>query len=329
MPPKTRKPACQPVVFELYALGEHRAWRFCHADICLSMSVREQTARRQSIDHKVRTFFVEIGEFLFALIKHWRAALTSSLILSVGWTVYSLISGKAMQLDTYLWSVFAVSVPVAVFAAWAAEYRGRLDAEQSMRLADANSNELLLREQIRLRQLVDNRDHEFADLRDAVGALRSQVAPRRLTDAQAKMIAATARSDLRDHIKDLPPSFAQMAALQRIKMSVVSIGDESETINYRNDFAKAFEAAGFDVNTPVWPAGLREFDDLAGCVTLLLDKYQLPNADPNRVRAIVAASLNAAAVEFRENTVEGSTPNTETIPGTEYPGACLVIGQRA
>jgi hypothetical protein len=93
-----------------------------------------------------------------------------------------------------------------------------------------------------------------------------------------------------------------------------------------SDFVKAFEAAGFDVNTPVWPAGEREHASFAGCISLVQETH--PSAThPNGILPIVAASLNAARVPFTENDAF-VWESDDLWPGLQFAGALLVIGQR-
>ncbi len=78
------------------------------------------------------TFLGEIAEFILAVVDHWKGALTSSVLISVGLTVYQLSTGETLTLKPYLWLLVIVGLPVAVFLAWAEEYRGREKAQNEI-----------------------------------------------------------------------------------------------------------------------------------------------------------------------------------------------------
>jgi hypothetical protein len=228
----------------------------------------------------------------------------------------------ALTVAVFLWE--AAKAPSVIHRAQALVLRRARVAREHVTVNAASSSDTVVSEQLRLRHIVEDRDREITDLKVAVGRLTSQFTPRRLSEVEVEQITETAANGLRTHIENLPVSIARAAT--RIKMAVISVGDEGETINYRNDFVKAFEAAGFDVNGLVWPAGEREFESFAGCISLVKETY--PSAThPNGILPIVAASLNAAHVPFTENDSVVWNPD-DLFPGTQYAGALLVIGQR-
>jgi hypothetical protein len=233
--------------------------------------------------------------------------------------IFSTFATMYQTFEPILPPQYAKWLPVLMLAAFTI-------ALWAMATTPVATNEVLYREYMRLRGDLGDHKDELTDLNAAIGSLASRVAaPRRLTDTEAKRITAQATSGLRKHIENLPKAFARAATIQRIKMAVISVGEDSETLNYRNDFVKAFEAAGFNVITQVWPAGARESESFAGHITLVQETY--PSAThPNGILPIVAASLSAAGVSY--NQTASMEEHSETFPGTQYPGAFLVIGRQ-
>jgi hypothetical protein len=113
------------------------------------------------VARKLVVFLDEIAEFLLAVLHHWKGALTSSVIISVGLTVYQLATGETLKLQPYLWTLVGVGLPVAIFLAWAEEYRGRNKAQRAIgRPPDFSA---VLDTQLRLSNT--NADHESQLLR--------------------------------------------------------------------------------------------------------------------------------------------------------------------
>lgn len=214
--------------------------------------------------------------------------------------------------------VFAVLSIISFYGAWAAHVGGN-------RSDGAVGYPQFMRTREQLRQEIAAKSSEITVLKARLDAL----APRRLTQNEMTWIADTASDMLHNHIRSLPPAFEKHMAHEKFRIEVVSVGDEVETVNYRNDFASAFESAGFGVITSVWAAGPRQFSELAGSVTLLADDTS-PLAFQNGVRPIVAAALNAAQIMFRESdNFPRQRGAHETVPGIVYPAAIIVIGQRS
>jgi hypothetical protein len=80
---------------------------------------------------KITNALDTLGEFLYALIRHWRAFLSSSLIVGALLNVYERASGKSIALSYYL-GLLLVGLVVACFTVWLEEYNRRLSVEQQL-----------------------------------------------------------------------------------------------------------------------------------------------------------------------------------------------------
>ncbi|HSY50278.1 MAG TPA: hypothetical protein VLC46_15810 [Thermoanaerobaculia bacterium] len=140
---------------------------------------------------KVGTFLDEVLEFLLSVIHHWRGALTSSVVISVGLTVYQLATREALQLKTYLWTLVGVGLPVAVFLAWAEEYRGRergqLEINQ-LKLAPVPDVSAMQEALMHSRNDTDRQREEINRLTEQVEILTDE-RPRIITSDQSRQIA--------------------------------------------------------------------------------------------------------------------------------------------
>ncbi len=145
---------------------------------------------------KVGTFLDEVLEFLLSVVHHWRGALTSSVVISVGLTVYQLATNEALKLKPYLWTLVGVGLPVAVFLAWAEEYRGRergqLEINQ-LKLAPAPDVSAMQEALMHSRNDTDRQREEIGRLTKQVEILTVE-RPRIITPNQIRQIAESLRA---------------------------------------------------------------------------------------------------------------------------------------
>lgn len=143
--------------------------------------------------------------------------------------------------------------------------------------------------------------------------------PRRLTLQHAEPMVRTLYDGLQNLNETKPP-----------RITIISIGTERETLDYRNDFVVPFEAAGFNVLTEEWAAGIPEYESFVDGVTVL----HLSNDATNPVRPIVLQALRSAGIVPRETPLPvvkpRNRPNVALVVGlvVNAPAAYLVIGQR-
>jgi hypothetical protein len=130
-----------------------------------------------------------------------------------------------------------------------------------------------------------------------IALLESQTIPRRLDAATGRALSDALALGLARYREaynaaskgdPMPPEF-------RFGVTIVSLGRERETLDYRNDFEKSFTDGGFHVETQEWDAGPPDLDSFTGAVTLIRA------ADPkNQIRPLVAEALAKAGIPFRE-----------------------------
>ena len=146
---------------------------------------------------------------------------------------------------------------------------------------------------------------------------------RRLRDGQTSEIVRVMSEGLAEQMR----RWGSSAPTGRLKIAVISIGEESETIDYRDDFARAFDAAGFEVVASSWPAGLPGREHLRASVTVI--NPVLPSElFPNDLAPIVLDALHAAGIPLVK-----TAPFLPPPPLVIWPGiflgavAVLFIGQ--
>jgi hypothetical protein len=132
--------------------------------------------------------------------------LTSSIVISVGLTAYQLATNEALKLKPYLWTLVGVGLPVAVFLAWAEEYRGRGKAQQELDRLTAPARRAvdlspILDAQLRLSNADASHESRFRQLDNADEAIRAdvneaiQVLTKRVTELSTEL-ASIKRSDV-------------------------------------------------------------------------------------------------------------------------------------
>jgi len=131
-------------------------------------------------------------------------------------------------------------------------------------------------------------------------------------------------------VRTLCAGLQELGETKPPRVTIISIGTERETLDYRNDFVTPFEAAGFTVHTEEWRAGIPEHEGFVDGVTIL----QLSNDATNQMRPIVLQALRSAGIIPREIPYPVRKPHNKpnvalVIPMLiNPPAAYLVIGQR-
>jgi len=177
--------------------------------------------------------------------------------------------------NLWLWTACAACFFVAMYRAWAKEF-DRAEAANSTDIGSIHEANTRL----------SNRIAEFED----------QQRSRRLSDHQKRSIAQTISASLAAMAreKDWPPKTG-------FTITVVAIGGEVETLDYRSDFIGAFESGGLVVKPEERPAGPPEFDRFRGSGVTVLRRDDFD--DRNVVRKVVLEALSAAAIMVRESAV--------------------------
>lgn len=133
-------------------------------------------------------------------------------------------------------------------------------------------------------------------LQNKLDDLEGRLRPRRLDSEQIGTISRTVHDGLAKlKAAHRAAGWSETDLERPVAIQLITIGSERETLDYRNDFAKAFEVGGFKIAFAEWPStGTREFELFRGAVTVL-------HGDPrNVIRPFVLESLREARVAHRE-----------------------------
>jgi hypothetical protein len=170
-------------------------------------------------------------------------------------------------------------------------------------------------------------EDKVAKLHNRIHELEDANRRRRLDEDQMTAITTTVRAGLEDLRNSLiAASWEPEDIDRRLIVQLVSIGTDRETLNYRGDFATAFEAGGFDVLLSEQQAGGGpQHEEFVDVVTVL-------RGNPaNVVRPFILSALRAARITPHE---ADYLPPGEMLFTHGYPdlmqstAATLVIGQR-
>lgn len=164
------------------------------------------------------------------------------------------------------------------------------------------------------------------NLQIRIDGLEKKNRPRRLDQEQQASIAAFAANALAEITAMEPPESRSVKFL----IEIVAGSYDQETIDYRNDLAAAFEAAGFGVGRAAWhTVSLAEQGDFAGKVTLL----RTSRDEANRIRPIVKNALARAGIQAGEKrypAISGQgisdTPRGPDI--SQHTSATVLVGPR-
>lgn len=181
------------------------------------------------IRKKVGAFADEVLEFALAVVKHWKLAATGSVILGVGWTSYSLLTGKTPTFVPYLWALVSM-LPAAVFLAWREEHTDRLATENRITQPDLTQ---VLTNQLRL-------SNDVAKLKP----------PREIGNEEFQRIASRADAWL------AYPDTHQY----RRRLLILYTPTAHDAIGYANQIRAAFDAGRIysdEVQAFVWGLGAR------------------------------------------------------------------------
>lgn len=175
--------------------------------------------------------------------------------------------------------------------------------------------------------LTTNYENTVARLNNRIHELEDANRRRRLDEDQMTAITTTVRAGLEELRNSLiAASWEPEDIERRLVVQLVSIGTDRETLNYRGDFATAFEAGGFDVLLSEQQAGGGpQHEEFVDVVTVL-------RGNPaNVVRPFILDALRAARLTPHEADYlpPGGMLFTHGQPDPmQSTAATLVIGQR-
>lgn len=181
---------------------------------------------------------------------------------------------------------------------------------------------VLYRENMKHRQLLDAQAAEIARLTAETDRLRD----RRLTPEQKLLIAVALSAELsKQSLKWVDEPVPE----ERIKIGVISIGNERETLNYRNDFIEAVRNGGFEPIEEVWQAGSSHYDRFNGNVTVLNVRSAENWVQPALVAALRHASVSIHVADHPGPPPDPSSRRITLVAFTLFTSAAqLVVGQR-
>ncbi len=162
------------------------------------------------------------------------------------------------------------------------------------RLPMGGGDVMLPSHEIAFRQLRD----ENSSLRNEVADLKARTQQRRLDDEASKVLASRLQAGLVGLKQQMiEASWEPEDIERRMLVKLVAVGTDRETVAYRLDLKKAFEAGGFDVLLGDRAAGNAQDEDLVGVVSVVRGKPDSP------IIPCIVDALRNAGVTTRE--VEG------------------------
>jgi hypothetical protein len=208
--------------------------------------------------------------------------------------------------DKWLWSACASCIFVAMYRAWLKEHdRAELAGSGDVSsLHEANTG-----------------------LRNRIDELETQLRPRRLNEQQKTTLIRVLSEGLTEQARNWPED----AKRTPLVISVISVGSEQETLDYRNDFADVIEAGGFETVLEQWNPATSDLEQFRGAVTLIERDAR------NIICPIFVSALRAAGINVRSSPYPslGSAP-TQRRRATALlrihinrPAVEIVIGQRS
>jgi hypothetical protein len=115
---------------------------------------------------------------------------------------------------------------------------------------------------------------------------------------------------------------------------LVAVGSAQETIDYRRDFERAFDASGFDVLVTEWKAGNPEAEQFRGLVTVLREQSD----ERNTLIPALLDALRRAGIPAKTAPHPRLLESNKSRPGSllrfrfqvgRPPVAYVVVGQRS
>lgn len=137
---------------------------------------------------------------------------------------------------------------------------------------------------------------EYLEQRKTITGLKEQLAkdqPRHLDAQQAATVTLALRAGLDEFARTCRDK-GWTSADDGVAVQLTAIGAEREVVNYRDDFKKAFEAAGFFIQLQDCDVNAPDTLPYVGTVTVLTESSN------NTVRPFVIEALKSAGVPVRE-----------------------------
>lgn len=231
--------------------------------------------------------------------------------------------GIVTQALPHAWQPYAILITMAGFATalWATG------------TSDATVDGVLYRENIKLRNKVDEQKVQVADLARVVKDQNVEITAlkyrRRLTPQQKDVIKRIATAKLQEHAKSWVDA-GHGEEFGSLCIAVAAVGSETETKDLRNDIMEAFQPT-FLVRAEVWPAHSSDLEQFRNSITVLQ-----PDNPKNVIRPMVMAALEDAGIDAKDGPLDYFGPVERFYRPVRVPGSfpaiepCvnIVVGQR-